>query len=1594
MSTILAQDQITLYSFSDGANGKNAITAALTNDSHVIPCDKSGLSGNYTGANSSLIIYEGATDVTSNWTVKVTASSGITGSLSGKTYTVTGITVDSGYVDFVATRSGYSQITKRFNITRTKVGATGGTGAASTTYWMVTSASIISKSQASVLTPSSITFSAKSQTGTANPVNYSGRYAIFINGSTTAAYTSSANETSKVYTIPSGATSIRCVLYQAGGTTTVLDEQTIPVVSDGKNGTNGTNGKTYVLNILNGTRGVTYNTSGTNPVPAMSAFSCELYENGTKVTPASYSWSVPSSASLLSGSSTAATFAPTIASAFDGAKGNNAIFLTVTYAGQTVKQSVVISATKIGDKGDKGNSGSNGKTYVLSITGGKTTILYNASGASPTPSSLGTFSCELYENGTKVTSGITYTWSVPSTNSVLSKPSATTAATFSPGLLTSGFNTNTHYDNTITLTVAYAGQTVRATQPIAVSRTGDTGGKGDKGEQGKAGTDSINVVCSNESELYPSNTSGNVTPAKSVTTKFTAYQGTTIVPCTVKLPTAPSGMTISQTTANNIVTVTLTVSNNATLGNSATLSGTLDFEVTAGGRTFVKTFSWSKVKTGNTGATGAAAKAVDITASSQVFKSTDGGITFSPNTITLTPTYQGGLAFSKWQYSQDGGATWKDVASGSNGLTVSNGILTVNKTCNLFTTTITSLSFKIITNNASYFDVISIIKLYDVTDIKISTRNLLRNTSYEKDIVGTNNRGTYHVLSRDTATSYNNNYSLKVVCNTKSVSGTNDVWQLLWDALIPNENLMLSFYVKGSVATTAWIRVVPASSNAMPTFNITTDWKRVIIDLGKVSAAGTRGSTELIYGFNATGTFYINSMMLHYGNTPTAWTPAPEDTEELITTVTTTLAAVKLTVDEDHKSIVGKVWQSDITNKINSYDSTTSKALRDRVSKTETDITGIKNTVSDVQTTISKKADGTTVTELTNRLAKAEQDANGFKQTVKNTYATQTNLDKTNNKVTNLQQTGLGWKVNYSAFATADNGEIYLHGYEGVEGKAADVDGWVLWNGAKVTIPKGKIDPNAICPYAAPIYIVRRTSNNTTYLVWYNSGWKWSVSQPTAVGGTWTWVTATDIVLGAFVEPSSEAAIVGAQLFTPPKTADEIKISSEVSSSIVQKANEITNTVSKTYQTKADASQISQKVDSITNKVTTAQGDITKLQQTAKEITSTVTNTNKRIDDISVGSVNIATGTNNGNVGWTWSMQAGTYTGESITEDEINCCKLTRNDDAQTGWSVIQYSSIGRNKYLANTEYIISIEIKPSVDTSFSANLIEPNGTNSLLAVVGFSSNVAKDTWNKVAWHIKTKETLPDSLAQVLYLTGMSSAVGVSYMFRNLKIEKGNLTDPTDWTPAPEDIDSEFSKVSQDITGITSTVKDIGDNVSKVQQTAEELNVNFSTLSDDLSGLSNKVGETNEKIERNYSNINASIDSITSEINSVKEDVIQNSEILQTADGWKALFAQLGMYDVPDVITNVLMSIHGIEVSNPLNGTKTMMTTEKFAGYYNDGTMDGNGVMTFGLEKDQVITEKLVANKGCDFITSKLVPITYDNSNVKHPALVFVKSNT
>lgn len=211
----------------------------------------------------------------------------------------------------------------------------------------------------------------------------------------------------------------------------------------------------------------------------------------------------------------------------------------------------------------------------------------------------------------------------------------------------------------------------------------------------------FSVILSNEAQSIPTDANRKVTKDFVCYTDIKVTQGMT--PHTdfiIGNISSANGITVTKSSAR----ITFTVKAGTTISAD---TGTFNIPITLGEDTVTKVFSWCCQKEG------AAAKSVKVIAESTVFKSTDGGETFSPDTIRITPTFQGGITFSKWQYSIDSGTTWKDIINGKNGLTISSSTLIVSKTCDLYTDAITVISFKCLSNNSAYYDIITISKLGD-----------------------------------------------------------------------------------------------------------------------------------------------------------------------------------------------------------------------------------------------------------------------------------------------------------------------------------------------------------------------------------------------------------------------------------------------------------------------------------------------------------------------------------------------------------------------------------------------------------------------------------------------------------------------------------------------------------------------------------------------------------------------------------------------------------------------------------------------------------------------------------------------------------------
>lgn len=237
------------------------MTLQLSNEYQGISVDSSGNYGTFpSGVITHAVVMYGIQDITDDCNFIITKSDSITGiwNNSAKTYTVTGLSADDGWVDVRATYLSALTVTKRFSISKIYAGNDGKNGLPGRTYFLESPSYVIKQRANGSVAPSYITLSAWYRDGNAETrTAYKGRFKIeeSVDGENwKTVYSSAKDETSvshNLYTvlstkaggiittasgrsigIPRDVSAIKCTLYAAGGFSQPLDSQSMAVVID------------------------------------------------------------------------------------------------------------------------------------------------------------------------------------------------------------------------------------------------------------------------------------------------------------------------------------------------------------------------------------------------------------------------------------------------------------------------------------------------------------------------------------------------------------------------------------------------------------------------------------------------------------------------------------------------------------------------------------------------------------------------------------------------------------------------------------------------------------------------------------------------------------------------------------------------------------------------------------------------------------------------------------------------------------------------------------------------------------------------------------------------------------------------------------------------------------------------------------------------------------------------------------------------------------------------------------------------------------------------------------------------------------------
>ena len=268
-SVYASSDWKKLNKYTDDTTANKALEAAalaknmtfqLSNEMQTITADADGNIAVFPQVSTKATVMYGSSDITDDCSYTITKSDSITGSWSDAThiYNVTGLSADNGWVDIKATYLINLSITKRFTISKQKKGEDGKDGEPGRTYMVEPSCNVLKRGSDKTISPNFITFKAYYRDGkSATRVPYKGRFVVeeTADGNTwNTIYTSSTDEdtvthylysiltngsgqtvassTGSTVGIPRDVTNVRCKLYASGGTTTLMDMQSVAVVID------------------------------------------------------------------------------------------------------------------------------------------------------------------------------------------------------------------------------------------------------------------------------------------------------------------------------------------------------------------------------------------------------------------------------------------------------------------------------------------------------------------------------------------------------------------------------------------------------------------------------------------------------------------------------------------------------------------------------------------------------------------------------------------------------------------------------------------------------------------------------------------------------------------------------------------------------------------------------------------------------------------------------------------------------------------------------------------------------------------------------------------------------------------------------------------------------------------------------------------------------------------------------------------------------------------------------------------------------------------------------------------------------------------
>ena len=685
-----------------GADGTDAVTAFLTNEAHTFAAQANGTIVSFTDASSSMIVFEGVTDKTANYSYSRTGSAGVTSTLSGTNGNILSISAlshDSGSVVITAVSSS-TQLAKTMSLVKSKQGTAGLAGSDAKALQVTVDSQVYAfdTSADTTATPSSISFIINQQnlSGTVS----TGNITITKAGGGTITTPSLGGVVSDGSGLLSGSITFDNGASPAAGK--VVSKSDLPItievtkdslddsikvfkVEGGADGSDGSDG----VDGVDGTDAVTvFLTNENHNFPADSGGSIASFAGG--ITDVKVFEGVIDSSSAYFYSATASTGLTFSHLQSEGGSAGNSTTaghnhfkitnltkesgsLTINAVSASTRLIKTMSLTRT----KQGADGSDGTAAKLLIGSLDSNIMAfdDSSDTSATPSSV-VFSfqqqnltgaitaADIEISGSAGTPAIITGFSFNNTNVTSGTGIVSGSVSFVGNNNAGGMQqTKGQFPFTIKATKDGLSDTVTIFK-VEGGADGAAGAQGTGGTDGTDGVSALTAFLTNDSHTLPLSSSNEIISFAGASTDILVFQGTSDV---------TNDFTISRTSDSHITTTlsgdTVTITNSTT-----PFSGSVVVTATSASVTLNKTMSIAVARQGDDGLDGSSAKLVNIISDSQTYAfDTSADTSATPSTINFTINQQnlsGTIATSDITITKSGGGT---ITTPSLGGSVSSG---------------------------------------------------------------------------------------------------------------------------------------------------------------------------------------------------------------------------------------------------------------------------------------------------------------------------------------------------------------------------------------------------------------------------------------------------------------------------------------------------------------------------------------------------------------------------------------------------------------------------------------------------------------------------------------------------------------------------------------------------------------------------------------------------------------------------------------------------------------------------------------------------------------------------------------------------------